>query len=155
MTGDVEVEADILRGTESTGQATQDDELRLIARLRFASRQESPQLVFRVIGEDGQLAYQYDSPIGLDHRTFEAGEEATAEVAFRPAFGGGGTFRFELTVSDRDGRRALGRSDPEPMLYVPPRFGVMGHADLGARASIDGETFVHRPLTLGSDAPTE
>ena len=151
-TGDVEVEADLVDAHGSTAHSTQDTDLRLVARLRFRTRQESPHLVFRVISEDGQVAYQYQSPVGTDHRAVEAGEEATAEVAFRPAFGGGGTFRVQLIVTDRDGRRTLGRAERPPLLYVPPRFGVMGLADVEARVSFDGVEFAHRPLTLEHDA---
>lgn len=151
-TGEVEVEADLVDASRSVAHATQDAELTLVAKLRFRTAQPSPHLVFRVLSEDGQTAYQYQSPVGTDHRSYEAGDEARAEVAFRPSLGGGGSFRVQLIVTDRDGRRTLGRTDPAPLLYVPPRFGVMGLADLGAEVSLDGVPFTHRPLTLEHDA---
>lgn len=150
-TGDVKVTADVYDGDTAVGHAEQHSELRLVANLRFETEQNSPQLMFRVVSEEGQIAYQYHSPIGDDYRVFKAGEETTAELRFRPAVGGGGTFRLQLVVSDRDGRRALGRTDPAPLLYVPPRSGVSGLADLDVEASIAGVPFVHRTLTLGHE----
>lgn len=148
--GAVRVDAQLLADGEPTTFAEQHHDLTLRAELGFREPCDSPHLLFRVRSEDGQLAYQYQTPIRTGHRTYAAGESATAEVGFRPAFGGGGTFRLELTVTDRNGRRMLGHSAPIA-LYVPPRYGVAGVADLDAHASIDGHTMDHPSLTLGPD----
>jgi ABC-type polysaccharide/polyol phosphate transport system ATPase subunit len=151
-TGEVEVDADLFAGDQPTAHADQDTDLRLVAKLRFLTPQDSPQIIFRVLSEDGQVAYEYHSPIGSDHRVFAAGEETTAEVSFRPALGGGGTFRLLLIVADRSGRQALGRTEPALHLYVPPRFGVAGLADLQSEVLLGGTKLVHQPLTLGPRA---
>lgn len=153
-TGEVEMDADLFVDGKPTAHAHQDTDVRLVAKLRFLTPQDSPQIIFRVLSEDGQVAHELHSPIGSGHRSFAAGEEATAEVAFRPALGAGGTFRIVLIVADGTGRRALGRTEPPLYLYVPPRDGVVGLADLRSQVFLDGTQLVHPPLTLGPRAET-
>jgi len=150
----VAVEAEVRRGEQPVARAEQDDELRVVGRVRFDAAVDDPRLVFRVVSEDGQLAYQYDAPMGHRHRSYRAGDVAAAEVRFRPALGAGGTFRLHLLVTDPEGRRVLGRNRDPLLLYVPPRYGVQGFADLEAAVSLDGYDFPHRPLTLGPGQPT-
>lgn len=153
-TGEVEVEAQLLADDRPTAHADQDTDLRLVAKLRFNTPQDSPQIIFRVLSEDGQVAHEHHSPIGAGHRSFAAGEETTAEVTFRPALGVGGTFRVVLIVANESGRRALGRTEPPLYLYVPPLSGVYGLADLRSEVFLDGTRLIHPPLTLGPRAET-
>jgi ABC-type polysaccharide/polyol phosphate transport system ATPase subunit len=118
--------------------ADQDSHLTARWRLRFTRDVDSPQLFFSVVGEDGQLAYSRHSAIGQRHRAYRAGEEADIAVAFRPAFGGGGTFRASILVTDCNGRDVLAADDGSLLLYVPPRLGVAGPADLEASIELDG-----------------
>lgn len=152
-TGDVSVEARLMHhGTDATF-ADQDTDLRLVADVAFHTDVEDPQVVFRVVTDNGDLAYQHHTSVGESVGRRRAGSTSQVTVDFRPAFGGGGTFNVELTVADSTGKRALGRSRPS-MLYVPPRWGDMGLGDLRARAQIDGHELHHRPLTLGEGRPT-
>src|SRR5690606_36557806 len=100
--GEVELTSqEVLRPSGQVAhRADQSGALRLVARLRFHTDVPSPQLLFRVLSEDGQVAYEQASPLEGDHSGYESGEEATAEVVFRPALGGGGTFRLVLVVAD-------------------------------------------------------
>jgi ABC-type polysaccharide/polyol phosphate transport system ATPase subunit len=127
----------------------QDQALTYRTRLRFARPVTGPQIFFRVLAEDGTLAYGRQTTLGDGWRSFRPGEEATVSVDFRPAFGGGGTFRVGIVVTDDDGRTVLLHDQNGPSFYVPPRLGVEGVADLGAAISVDGEARTnHRSLRL-------
>jgi len=127
----------------------QDQALTYRTRVRFTRPVEGPQIFFRVLAEDGTLAYARQTTLGDGWRSFGVGEEATVTVDFRPAFGGGGTFRVGIVVTDDDGRTVLLHDQNGPSFYVPPRLGVEGVADLGAAISVDGEARTnHRSLRL-------
>jgi hypothetical protein len=140
------------RPAEAVGQ---DDELTYCTTLRFEDAVESPQVYFRVIAEDGTLAYSMQTAFDA-WRSFAAGEEASVRVAFRPRFGGGGTFRIAVVVTDQDGATVHFHDEGGPSFYVPPRLGVSGVADLGATITVDGEARTdHRALRLDSSFPVE
>jgi ABC-2 type transport system ATP-binding protein len=127
----------------------QDQPLTYRTRLRFARPVDAPQIFFRVLAEDGTIAYGRKTTLGDGWRSFAAGEEATVAIDFRPAFGGGGTFRVGIVVTDDDGRDVLMHDQNGPSFYVPPRLGVEGVADLGATIAVDGEARTnHRSLRL-------
>jgi hypothetical protein len=127
----------------------QDVELVARMRLRFETDVDSPQMYFRIMTDDGQLAYQMQTDIGRAHRAYRAGEEALVEVAFQPRFGGGGTFRPSVVITDREGRDVLLVDSAAPSFYLPPRLGVDGLGDLGADIRIDGQLLSdHAPLLL-------
>jgi ABC-type polysaccharide/polyol phosphate transport system ATPase subunit len=133
--------------------AQHDDLLTARFRLRFEAETESPHLFFRVMSDDGQLAYSMQTTIGERHRTFHAGEEAEVEVAFTPRLGGGGTFHTALQVTDTRGLRTLAVDDQGLVFYVSPRLGVLGPADLGAAIRVDGVVLTdHEPLLLDGEA---
>jgi hypothetical protein len=122
--------------------------------LRFESAVEGPQVWFRVIAEDGTLAYGLATTVGDSWRSFSEGEEATVTVTFRPRFGGGGTFRIAVVVTDDDFGTVLMQDQNGPSFFVPPRTGVQGVADLGAEITIDGEgRSSHRSLRF-ADLPS-
>jgi hypothetical protein len=134
----------------------QDTPLTARVRLKFETDFDSPQLHFRVLTDDGQLAYSMQTDIGRAHRAYRAGEEATVEVTFQPRLGGGGTFRSGVVVLDKEGRDVLLVDNAGPDFYLPPRLGVDGLADLGAEIQIDGHVMSdHRPLLLSGSADTD
>jgi ABC-2 type transport system ATP-binding protein len=116
--------------------------------LRFERAIRSPQLVFRVMAENGTVAYGMSTTIGDGWRSFAAGEEATAEVVFRPRLGGG-TFRIVMVVKDDAANNVLFQDENGLSFYVTPRLGVFGVADLEATIVIDGVPRTeHKPLQL-------
>ena len=122
--------------------------LRYRARLRFLQDVDSPQLWFDVVGEDGTVAYGMKSSVGRAGRGYRAGEEAEVEVRFE-AHLGGGTYRLQLTVTDRAGRVALFRDPGGTLLYLPPPLGSGGPADLDADIVLDGQVLTdHDDLLL-------
>jgi ABC-type polysaccharide/polyol phosphate transport system ATPase subunit len=151
--GDVRV-AD-QRLVDSTGAevaaADPDAQLTLHATLRFERDVDTPQVLFVVRGEDGALAYRAQSTIGKGDRQHAAGSTASLAVPFSCRLGGGGTFSLEMVVTDRDGRDVLGRSPAPSLLFVTPRAGTMGVADMLARIEVDGVAVDdHDDLTLGA-----
>jgi ABC-type polysaccharide/polyol phosphate transport system ATPase subunit len=126
--------------------------LRYTARLRFLADVDSPHLFFNVVAEDGTPAYEMKSAIGKAGRSYRAGEEAEVEVRFQ-AHLGGGTYRLQLTITDRTGRVALLRDPTGALLYVPPPLGTAGVTDLEAEIRLDGQRVTdHDPLLLGGEA---
>ena len=131
--------------------ADQDEHLTARWRLRFEQEVDSPHVFFQVTGEDGQLAYSMQTAVTRRHRRYAAGEHADVAVGFRPAFGGGGTYRVSIVVTDRTGRDVLNTHDHGLLLYVPPRPGVAGPADLGAAIEVDGTVLSdHDSLLIGA-----
>lgn len=122
--------------------------LRYVARLRFLADVDSPHLYFNVLAEDGTPVYEMKSAIGRAGRGYRSGEEASVAIGFR-AHLGGGTYRLQLTVTDRTGRVALLRDPGGALLYVPPPLGTAGLADLGAEIRLDGDLLTdHDDLLL-------
>ena len=117
--------------------ATSHEPLRYRARVRFLQDVDSPNLYFNVVSEDGTPVYEMKTAIGRGGRAFRAGEEAEVTVGF-DAHLGGGTFRLQLTVTDRSGRVALARDPDGLLLYLPPPLGSSGVADLDAHIAVDG-----------------
>jgi ABC-type polysaccharide/polyol phosphate transport system ATPase subunit len=127
----------------------------LIARcsVRFDRAVESPQVLFRVMSDDGTVAYGMQTALGERWRRFESGETASIEVRFQPRLGGGGTFRILTMITDWAGANVLGTDLGGSVFYVPPRLGVVGVADLNATIAVAGEVLSdHAPLLLdGTD----
>jgi ABC-2 type transport system ATP-binding protein len=129
----------------AVGVADQGDLLTYRARLCFERSIESPQLQFRVIGEDSTLVYAMQTAIEREWRSFAPGEEASVVVPFRPQLGGGGTFRISLVVSNEDTSTPFLHDEYGPSFFLPPRIGVIGYSDLGATIAVDGETRTNHP----------
>ncbi len=143
------------RGIEDkAGPVTSSDAhapLRYTARLRFLADVESPHLYFNVVSEDGTPVYEMKSAIGKAGRSYRAGDEAKVDVRFR-AHLGGGTYRLQLTITDRTGRVALVRDPVGALLYVPPPLGTAGFTDLDAQIRLDGKRVTdHDALLLQAD----
>ena len=118
--------------------------VRLRAELQFDRPIESPQVHFTVLAEDRTVVYEMRSALNRAHRRFEAGDSATAEVAFTPQLAGG-SFRFLITVTSLDGRQILHRDANGLLVYVTPPLGTSGVADLQASIALDGDVLTDHP----------
>src|SRR5437667_11819740 len=110
--------------------------MELAVRVRFRRRVESPQVFLRVFTESGMLAGVTVTTVGEKWRTFEPGEIADVRVPFRSRLGGG-TYQLALEITESDGQRHIGSTDGL-MVYVAPRLGSVGIADMCARILVDG-----------------
>jgi hypothetical protein len=117
----------------------QDEDLVYRVRLRFEQPVESPQVMFRVFGEDGMGLYQAQTQVGDTWRTFEPGEETEVGVRFRPRFGGGGTYRAAVVVASIDTSVMFVNDVDGIPFFVEPRRGVVGVCDLEASIAVDDE----------------
>jgi ABC-type polysaccharide/polyol phosphate transport system ATPase subunit len=137
------------RNGKETSAAEQDDELEVTWRIRFETDIRSPQAKFRILSEDGTLAYAMHSVIGDEWRDFPSGYSTDVRVRFRPRFGGGGTFRLLLDITDVTGSHVLGSDADGPRLYIGPRPGTGGLGDALAAIEIDGQPMTeHRSLAM-------
>ncbi|HUC05971.1 MAG TPA: ABC transporter ATP-binding protein [Acidimicrobiales bacterium] len=118
-----------------TAAANHEDVLEAVWELSFNQPVRSPQATFRILAEDGTLAYSIHTTIGDPWKDFSPGDVADVRVRFQPRFGGGGTFRLMLDITDITGVEVLGSDLEGPRLYVGPRPGTGGLGD--ALASID------------------
>jgi ABC-type polysaccharide/polyol phosphate transport system ATPase subunit len=146
----------LTRDGVETAAADHEDVLDATWTVRFEQATSSPQATFRILSEDGTLAYSMHTTIGTPWKNFEAGDTAEVKVSFRPRFGGGGTFRLMLDVSDLSGVHVLGTDLDGPHFYVGPRNGTGGLGDALATITIDDEPMTnHRTLSLdgGSNPP--
>jgi ABC-2 type transport system ATP-binding protein len=129
------------------GEQTQP--LRLRERIRFDRDVDSPQLFFWVLAEDGSLAYEMKTALTRQYRVVRAGEEVDVEIDFTPSLGGG-TFRVITAVTDIRGTEVYHRDHDGRLLYMAPRLGTAGIADLDATITFDGEVLTdHDPLLIG------
>ena len=124
---------------EDVAAAKQEDTVVATWTLRFNQPVKSPQVTFRIVGEDSTMAYAMHTTFGTEWGDFEAGDTTEVSVAFQPRFGGGGTFRLVIDVSDVSGVHVLGSDVEGPRLYVGPRLATMGNGDAEATISIDGK----------------
>jgi hypothetical protein len=149
------------RSGVDTSAANHDDVLEATWTVRFERDAKSPQATFRILAEDGTLAYSMHTTIGNAWRDFSTGDVTDVRVKFQPRFGGGGTFRLMLDITDVTGAHVLGTDLDGPRLYVGPRLGTGGLGDALATIDIDDQPMTnHRNLTLdgrriGSEEPTE
>lgn len=122
--------------------------VRLTVGLRFHTRVEHPNLIFRVTSEEGIPCYSMQTRLGQEWRTFEAGDEAAVDVDFTTRLGGG-TYRLSVTVADRKGQTVIAADPAGPVIYVAPRLGSGGLADLEASISAGVTELTHHdPLLL-------
>jgi ABC-2 type transport system ATP-binding protein len=146
----------LTRNGIETAAADHEDVLEATWTIRFEQSIKSPQATFRILGEDGTLAYSMHTTIGTPWKDFVAGETTEVKVSFQPRFGGGGTFRLMLDVSDLEGVHVLGTDLDGPHLYVGPRNGTGGLGDALATITIDDASMTnHRTLSLdgGTNPP--
>jgi ABC-type polysaccharide/polyol phosphate transport system ATPase subunit len=125
--------------------ASQSDMVTATWTVRFEQPTESPQALFRILAEDGTLAYSLHTTFGTPWRDFAAGETTDISVTFQPRFGGGGTFRLLLDVLTNDGVRTLGSDMESAKFFVSTRLATTGLGDADARISIAGQTLSDWP----------
>ena len=117
------------------------------ARLRFDQEVQDPCLNFQVFAEDGTLAFSTFSAINHQWRTFRAGEESVLRIVFTPRLAGG-TYRLSLAVTSSDLRALLANDNEGILLYIPPRIGSAGIAELNATVRLDG-VVINDPDVMG------
>ena len=146
------LDSTIRRNGIDTAAANHDDELEVAWDIRFEHPVKNPHATFRILAEDGTLAYSMHTTVGTEWRVFEPGETAVVRVKFRPRFGGGGTFRLLLDITDVEGGQILGSDLDGPRLYVGPRPGTAGLGDALATILIDETVMTdHADLSLNGD----
>ena len=143
-----------------TNHPHQDDLVTYRVTMRFDRPIDSPQLFFHIDTELGTAAYGMATAVGRQWRQFAAGEMVTTDVVFRPRLGGG-TYRLVIVVTDREGRRVLLTDEGGLLIYIAPRIGSTGIADIEATIAVgDQELTDHRervmwtPVVGGPDAET-
>jgi ABC-type polysaccharide/polyol phosphate transport system ATPase subunit len=143
------IERTVKRNGVDTAASDHDDTLEAIWSIRFEQAVSSPQAIFRILAEDGTLAYSMQTTIGSEWQDFSAGDTTQVRVTFQPRFGGGGTFRLLLDILDTKGVHVLGTDLEGPRLYVGPRLGTGGLGDAQATISMGDKVLSdHRALTL-------
>ena len=111
--------------------------LTYVLRVRFGAPVDGPGVNFRVVAEDGRLAYARQTVLGEQWRHYPAGSEAEVRIRFRPRLGGGGTFHLSVDITDH--LTTILTTDLDgPSFYVPPLYGVEGPADLEGAITVDG-----------------
>lgn len=115
------------------------DQLRYRAVLRFNQPVDSPFVFFYVTSEEGVPCYSMQSQPGRAWRHFDEGETIEVEVAFRARLGGG-TYRLSLSIADREVHNVLANRLAETAIYLAPRPGSSGTADLEATISASGRS---------------
>jgi ABC-type polysaccharide/polyol phosphate transport system ATPase subunit len=137
----------LCRGNVTT-TLTQHEPVRLRARVRFNRDVNSPQLAFTVTSGTGATAYQLIPTFGTDYRSFNAGDEVDISVDWVCRLAGG-TYQLQIKLTDRDGRQTLHEDATGTMVYVEPRLGSVGIAELDAVATVDGvDVSNHAPVSL-------
>jgi hypothetical protein len=126
--------------------------------LQFNRALDSPFLVFQVASETGIPCYSMQSAPGQAWRSFEPGDTAEVEVAFRARLGGG-TYRLSLSIADRNVSTVLASQLGEMAVYLAPRPGSSGPASLdatisafGRELSDHGEIMLQRGTTAAQSA---
>ena len=116
--------------------------------LRFHTVVEHPNLTFRVTSEEGIVCYSMQSRLGQEWRVFQPGDEAEVAVDFTARLGGG-TYRLTVTVTDHKGLDILMNDPTGLVMYIAPRLGSGGLADLEASMSSGGVDLTqHDPLLI-------
>ena len=136
-----------------THHPDQGDVLTYRVGLQFAEAVDSPQLLFHVVTETGIIAYSMQTALGRTWHHFEAGVTANADITFRPRLGGG-TYRLTVLVTDKTGSRIIGSDPTGYHLYLAPRLGTSGVADLGATIAVGAQELTdHDALLMGPPPP--
>jgi len=128
--------------------------LTYVLRVRFDQPVDGPGVNFRVMTEDGRLAYGRQTVVGEHWRQYPADSQAEVRIRFRPRLGGGGTFHIGVDITDHLTTILITDLDG-PSFFVPPLHGVEGPADLDGAISVDGtsrtdyswDRLVSRPTT--------
>ena len=122
--------------------------VKLRQRFRFDQDVDSPEFLFTVIAENGMAAYQLLPTVGTRYRQYAAGEEAEVEIDFICRLAGG-TYQLQTTVTSNDGIKVLYQDVDGLTVFVEPRLGSIGIAELDADTRVDGTSISdHTPARL-------
>jgi hypothetical protein len=132
------IDRELLGPNGPTNQPDQEEILTYRVKIRFDRAVDSPHIFFHVMADIGIPIYGMATALGRRWRSFSAGETVVADVVFRPRLGGG-TYRLVLMITDRNGRQVLSTDPGGLLVYLPPRLGASGYADLEASITIDNE----------------
>lgn len=139
----------LTRDGVETSAADQEDTLEATWTIRFERDVQSPQAMFRVLAEDGTMAYSLYSTYGDEWKAFQSGDTTEVRVRFQPRFGGGGTFRLVLDVTDISGVHVLGTDLAGLRFFTPARLGTAGLGDAMATIEIDNRSITdHRDMAM-------
>ena len=127
----------ITRDGIETAAASQDDVLEATWMVHFEEAVRSPQVQFRILAEDGTLAYSMHTTFGTPWQDFAAGDTTDIRVQFRPRFGGGGTFRLMIDILSIDGVHVIGTEFDGPRVYIAGLLATAGLGDVRAEIAID------------------
>jgi hypothetical protein len=117
-------------------------------RLLFEQPVDSPQVTFTVVAENGVVAYQLLPKMGTLYRHYAAGEEAEVEIDFVTRLAGG-SYRLQTTVTSNRGNELLYQDAEGMVIFVEPRLGSVGIAELDAVARVNGTVISdHEPTML-------
>jgi len=129
------------------------ERLEYTATLRFHDRIDSPHIQFMISTEEGILVYTVRTVVGRAWRCFEAGESAQIRVPFEARLGGG-SYRIALFVYDKNGRELIVSHTPGILMYMAPKLGTWGIADIDASISVDTDILSdHGSILIGQSAP--
>jgi hypothetical protein len=122
--------------------------------LRFEQPVASPSVLFQIITEAGLHVSTTQSVLPSPRSMVAAGEEIDVRVRFRARLAGG-AYRLVTIVTGREIDNQLLR-DEGPVIYVGPRLGAWGIADVLGTIEVDGEDWTWREsLTLDGRQPAE
>jgi ABC-type polysaccharide/polyol phosphate transport system ATPase subunit len=120
--------------------------------VRFDRTIANPLFGMNILGQDGRAAYGVHSPVGMEHRVFHAGEEATVEFRLINRLGGG-SYRATTAVTSADGRETLAEEVNGILFYVEPVVHSYGLADLSGVVTVDGEELrEERSFVIGGES---
>lgn len=139
------LERTVQRDGIDVAAAKQEDTLEVKWTILFNAPVNSPQATFRILSADGTVAYSIHTTFGTEWRKFDAGETTEVAVRFQPRFGGGGTFRLMLDVSDMNGVQMIGSDTEGPRIYIDPRLATTGNGDAQATVEIAGKVMSDWP----------
>jgi ABC-2 type transport system ATP-binding protein len=139
-------------GTETT-ILDQHERYRFVVRIRCDRPLDSPRATFTMTTQNGTVAYQMLPTFGSGYRAFESGQEIDVVVEWTCRLAGG-TYLLQVNVTDRDGRETYYQDPSGMMIYVQPRLGSVGIAELDAVTSVDGVVISdHAPVSLAPASP--
>jgi hypothetical protein len=137
--GEVTVlERQLLGPKGPTNHPRPEDVLTYRVKIRLNRAVDSPQVWFSVMADVGIPIYGMATAVGRQGRTFAAGDTLEIDVEFHPRLGGS-TYRLVIAVTDRYGRESIWADPAGLLMYLAPRLGSSGYADLDANISVEGE----------------
>lgn len=127
---------DLIKQPGSSDRVSYDELLELVLRLRILSEIRDPEILLSVSTETGLLVSLSACSTGPSRSVFGVGEEPEIRIRFRASLGGG---VYRLGVEIRAGSNGVEVLRTEGLLlYVSPRRGALGLADVRPTFEVDG-----------------